>query len=317
MPAFIMQFRKRISVLLPLLFIILLLFIAFVAVFPGEQPIVSSNDPYIIYKEQNYVDVMRQWYNYSDSGKDDLNRPTVSMDDPRVITKIRREFLIPPSLRTEPYRLDVPTVYDTSMGQSERILSILGEQKEGFFVECGAMDGETRSNTLYFERYLNWSGLLVEADPLNFVKMEAKKRKAYLSPSCLSIKPYPIMVSFKQASNVGKISEHPPGYRGLGHVDVQCFPVYSYLLALNRTKVDYFSLDVEGSELDVLRTIPFEKLDIRTMSVEFVHVKEGKNAVRKFIEQQGYVVHSEVIHKDNLANDFIFVKSSVVVDINS
>ena len=68
-------------------------------------------------------------------------------------------------------------------------------QKEGFFVECGALDGETRSNTLYFERHLNWSGLLVEADPLNFVKMEVKKRKAYLSPTCLSIKPYPIMVS--------------------------------------------------------------------------------------------------------------------------
>lgn len=46
-------------------------------------------------------------------------------------------------------------------------------------------------------------------------------------------------------------------------MDVQCFPLYSYLLALNRTRVDYFSLDVEGSELDVLRTIPFEKLDIR------------------------------------------------------
>jgi hypothetical protein len=70
-------------------------------------------------------------------------------------------------------------------------------------------------------------------------------------------------VSFKQAFNVGKISDYPPGYRGLGHVDVQCFPLYSYLLALNRTKVDYFSLDVEGSELDILRNIPFEKLDIR------------------------------------------------------
>jgi hypothetical protein len=72
-----------------------------------------------------------------------------------------------------------------------------------------------------------------------------------------------LQVSFKQAFNVGKISEYPPGYRGLGHVDVQCFPLYSYLLALNRTKIDYFSLDVEGSELDVLRTIPFEKLDIQ------------------------------------------------------
>ena len=50
------------------------------------------------------------------------------MDDPRVIARIRREFLIHPSLHTEPYKLDVPLVYDTSMGQSERILSILGEQ---------------------------------------------------------------------------------------------------------------------------------------------------------------------------------------------
>jgi hypothetical protein len=53
------------------------------------------------------------------------------------------------------------------------------------------------------------------------------------------------------------------------------------------------------------------------MSVEFVHVKEGKDALRKFVEQQGYECYSEVTHKDNLANDFIFVKSSVVPDINS
>jgi hypothetical protein len=68
-------------------------------------------------------------------------------------------------------------------------------QREGFFVECGALDGETRSNTLHFERHLNWSGLLVEADPLNFARMVTKKRKAYLSPSCLSTESYPIMVS--------------------------------------------------------------------------------------------------------------------------
>lgn len=56
---------------------------------------------------------------------------------------------------------------------------------------------------------------------------------------------------------------------------------------------------------------------LQTMSVEFVHVNEGKKALREFVEQQGYVLHSEVTHKDNLANDFIFVKSSVVADINS
>ena len=27
--------------------------------------------------------------------------------------------------------------------------------------------------------------------------------------------------------------------------------------------IDYFSLDVEGSELDILKTIPFDKVDIK------------------------------------------------------
>jgi Methyltransferase FkbM domain len=49
----------------------------------------------------------------------------------------------------------------------------------------------------------------------------------------------------------------------LGFVDVQCFPIYSILAALNRTTVDYFSLDIEGDELSILKTIPWDLVDIR------------------------------------------------------
>jgi hypothetical protein len=72
------------------------------------------------------------------AGENDLNGPTVSMDDPKVIAKIRRKFLVRPSLRTEPYNLDDPNVSDTSMGQSAMILSILGEQVfcEPLTVKC-------------------------------------------------------------------------------------------------------------------------------------------------------------------------------------
>lgn len=44
--------------------------------------------------------------------------------------------------------------------------------------------------------------------------------------------------------------------------NVQCFPLYSILLAHGQKKVDFFSLDVEGHELDVLKTIPWHKVDI-------------------------------------------------------
>ena len=40
----------------------------------------------------------------------------------------------------------------------------------------------------------------------------------------------------------------------------QCFPIYSLILALGNPKVDYFSLDVEGSEMDILKTIPWDKV---------------------------------------------------------
>ena len=43
-----------------------------------------------------------------------------------------------------------------------------------------------------------------------------------------------------------------------GHdLEVPCFPIHTILLALNVTHVDYFSLDVEGFELQVIRTIPW------------------------------------------------------------
>ena len=48
-----------------------------------------------------------------------------------------------------------------------------------------------------------------------------------------------------------------------GYVNVTCLPLYSILLALNNPTIDYFSLDIEGSELDVLKTIPFDKVDIK------------------------------------------------------
>lgn len=47
---------------------------------------------------------------------------------------------------------------------------------------------------------------------------------------------------------------------------VQCFPLYSILLAVGQTNIDYFSLDVEGSETDVLTNVPWHKVDIKVIT---------------------------------------------------
>ena len=48
---------------------------------------------------------------------------------------------------------------------------------------------------------------------------------------------------------------------------IQCFPLYSILLAIGKTKIDYFGLDVEGSEYKILKTIPWHKVDIKVITL--------------------------------------------------
>ena len=51
-------------------------------------------------------------------------------------------------------------------------------------------------------------------------------------------------------------------------LEMQCYPLYSILMAMGNSTVHYFSLDIEGAELAVWKTIPWDKVDIRVLSVE-------------------------------------------------
>ncbi len=57
-----------------------------------------------------------------------------------------------------------------------------------------------------------------------------------------------------------------PDRAKINRFEVQCVPLFTILLALNRTVIDYLSLDVEGAEISVLRTIPFDKVSIKVVS---------------------------------------------------
>jgi hypothetical protein len=53
----------------------------------------------------------------------------------------------------------------SSFFQVEIVSHLFKDQKEGFFIEAGAYDGEIFSNSLHFELKQGWKGLLVEPNP--------------------------------------------------------------------------------------------------------------------------------------------------------
>jgi len=52
-------------------------------------------------------------------------------------------------------------------------------------------------------------------------------------------------------------------------VAVDCFSLNAILDALNVSHVDYLSLDVEGPELEILRTVDWTRLRIDVITVEY------------------------------------------------
>ena len=66
--------------------------------------------------------------------------------------------------------------------------------------------------------------------------------------------------------------------------------------------------------LQILRTIPFHQLDIRTLSVEYEHGRSSKEEYAEFMKQQGYIVHKDIHFVDvrmmMYVADFFFLKNT-------
>ncbi|XP_046450489.1 protein Star-like [Daphnia pulex] len=263
------------------------------------------------------------YFSPADCTEEYANKNQLQQDHPCVIRLIRQKYLRQPAPTTIPYQLGDPQTLDPSDGQAQGILRILRNQTKGFFIECGAYDGETLSNTLYMERSFQWSGLLIEADQISHAQLVNRNRRAYTSPVCLSTKPYPMEVVFNATvGTLGSILEDQKNSdqtsdkkktesaKGTENIyKVQCFPLYSMLVAVGRTRVDYFSLDVEGSEYKILATIPWHKVDIKTLTVEWNHVPEGEAAMTRLMEKNKFVkfglIEMKFSHEVVYVQDFL------------
>ena len=68
---------------------------------------------------------------------------------------------------------------------------------------------------------------------------------------------------------------------------IPCFSLNTILNAINVSKVDYFSLDIEGGEFDVLKSINFDKIKIDSFSIEHNGITEAKESFIKYLDDKG------------------------------
>ena len=79
--------------------------------------------------------------------------------------------------------------------------------------------------------------------------------------------------------------------------------------------INICSLDVEGSEFPILKTIPFDKVDIKVLDVEVNHAGSifpgSFKDIDDYLKLQGYDLHSILSRQDA-----IYVKRGFLDEIN-
>ncbi|XP_047735559.1 uncharacterized protein LOC108679044 isoform X1 [Hyalella azteca] len=91
--------------------------------------------------------------------------------------------------------------------------------------------------------------------------MSANVAIEYESPGC-SPKDR-VLCILQSRTSKERLHQHDASYES-----VQCFPLASLLLALNYTKIDYFSLDVEDVEDAILDNFPFDRITVDLWYIE-------------------------------------------------
>jgi FkbM family methyltransferase len=158
--------------------------------------------------------------------------------------------------------------------------------ENGFFIECGANDGVNQSNTWYYEKKLNWRGVLIEPIPEVFKQLKKNRKSENLFfnnvlKSFNDKRKYIRLIYDKKDSLITKIeskkNKNTYSFRSRAKT-------LNEILTISKApkKIDFFSLDVEGDEINVLNGVDFKKYYFKYILIETINLKKVINKLKKF-----------------------------------
>lgn len=172
-------------------------------------------------------------------------------------------------------------------------------KKSGVFLDIGANDGITFSNSYFFEKNRKWTGICIEPIPSAFEILK-KNRSCKLYNCCISDMGGSVtfrevtgpaqmlsgIVDFFDEEHIRRIDKEISLYGGsFKDIQVQCRNINDILAESDIQVIDYCSIDTEGVELQIVKSINFDKICINVFTIEN---NTGENEIRNYMKTKGY-----------------------------
>ena len=181
-----------------------------------------------------------------------------------------------------------PALHD----MDERLDALL-DLDGGVFLEAGAHDGFTQSNTYYLERFRGLSGVLVEAVPELHAKAAGRRTRAHVVRCCLvgpEAEGKTVELHFGDLMSTATAGgEHAAG--GLANAGLRGYTVTapgrtldSVLRDAGVDRLDLMVLDLEGAERDALRGMDFDRVGCGLLVVEMLDLPRDRPDFDRLLE---------------------------------
>ena len=158
-------------------------------------------------------------------------------------------------------------------GQDLACLELLQEIDSGTFIDIGANDGLTGSNSLLFEKK-GWQGICVEPHPLIFAKLKDVRNCNCLN-ACITDKDSMAdflavhgaanmlsgIESFMDQRHIERIDQEIAKEGGsTERIEIEALSPSTLINRFSLSKIDFLSVDTEGCELPILKSFLSESI---------------------------------------------------------
>ena len=235
--------------------------------------------------------------------------------NPQKIKKLIKSFC-PPILWSCLINLKNKSFKYKSINNLDKKIESYLNFNNGYFVELGANDGISQSNSYYFEKYREWRGVLIEPIPHNYLKClkNRSKRTQVFCNACVSFdykeKFVEIIYSDLMSSSIGLETDinNPESHTLIGKQflkrDEDNFnfgaianQLNNILLKANAPKqIDFLSLDVEGAEIEVLKGINHNEYRFKFICIESRSIEK----ITDYLSINNYLMIEKLSHYDYL-----------------
>lgn len=190
----------------------------------------------------------------------------------------------------------------SQLGQDIAVVNTYKGISNGFFVEIGANDGITFSNTYLLEKEYHWRGICIEPIPSAFESLQRARpnsiciNKAVFHTSG-EILPFDIAHNFDLLSGLSNHIGEKHRSRVDAHkttISVETITLNDALKAANApTHIDYLSLDTEGTEFEILQSVDLSVYTFGLIDVEHNYIEPVRTDIRKYLCARGYSYKGE------------------------